>query len=317
MNKTKYAFIVFVIFSCLCLVPSAFSQEATAQKETPIIGQIFESPVPVNNYYFVKSTLMVFGNRWGPQPKTAEELEDDIWEELVLSFEAFRRNISVTPEERETEIANVLKGENVTFDWKKDKDAYAKWVKEKTGEEAQLFENQITHLLQLQKLRDEAMNSFTPAVSNEESYQAFLDEQNSIELELVPFDNKEAAEEFYNKAKVEPKFWDEQKTKTPDNFKRPGFVTLIFLMDIWKIPRGDLYKMIKMNAGSIYPPTPIYKGYGVFKVIGMRPADESAYTKLKYSYQDKVVMRKKYEGLNDWIKRLKQQANIKIYRQGG
>jgi parvulin-like peptidyl-prolyl isomerase len=75
--------------------------------------------------------------------------------------------------------------------------------------------------------------------------------------------------------------------------------------------------MMKVSAGSIYQPVPIYKGYGVLKVLATKPADESAYTKLKYSYQDKVVMRKKYEGLENWIKKLKQQANIKIYRKGG
>jgi len=317
MARSNNISVGFVIFLCLYFRPLAFSEEPTAEKEAPIVGQIFESPVPVNNYYFVKRTLMVFGNKWGPQPKTQEELEDVIWEQLVLSYEAFRRNSAVTKQERDAEIARVLQEEKAAFDWKKDKDAYTKWVKEKTGEEAELFENQINHLLQLKKLRDEVMNSFTPAVSEEESHEAFLDEQDSIELELAQFDTKEAADEFHNKVLKDSKFWDEQKGKAPNNFRRPGLVTLIFLIDIWKIPRDDLYKMLKMGIGNIYQAAPIYKGYGVFKVLAKRLADEAAYTKLKYSYHDKVAAMKKYEGLNEWIKKLKQDANIKIYRKGG
>lgn len=296
--------------------PVAFGQE-TAQKEMPIIGQIFGSPVPAGNYYFIKSTLMVFGNKWGSQPRTGEELEDAIWEQLVLSFEAYRRNIIVTAEEREQEIARMLQAEKAAFDWKKDKGAYAKWVKEKTGEEAELFENQIGHLLQLQKLRNQIMDSISPVVSDEESHEAFLAEQNSIDLELVQFEEEAAAEDFYKKAKEAQKFWEEEKTKKPDNFKRPGFVTLIFLLDFWKIPKDDLYKMMRQDTGSIYPVTAVYKGYGVFKVLNKNPADESSYAKMKYSYQDKVVAMKKYDALNEWIKKLKQEANIKIYRKGG
>jgi hypothetical protein len=294
----------------------ALSQEE-AQKETQVIGQIFDSPVPAGNYYFVKSTLMVFGNRWGSQPKNAEELEDDIWEQLVLSFAAFRRNIAVSPEERQQEIAKILNSEKVNFDWKKNKEAYSKWVKEKTGEEPELFENQIAHLLQLQKLRDEVRDSITPAVSDEEAHQAFLAEQNSIELELVQFDEEPAAKDFYEKARQNPNSWDQEKNKNPGNFKRPGFVTLIFLMDFWKIPKDDLYKMMKLKTGEVYPHAALYKGFGVFKVLNTRPADESSYEKMRYSYQDKVVAMKKYEGLNEWIKKLKQDANIKIYRKGG
>jgi hypothetical protein len=304
--------ILFLVFSFF----PAFGQE-TGQKEAAVVGQLFGAPVPAGNYYFVKSALAVFGNKWGAQPKTQEEVEDVVWEQLVLSFEAFRKGITVSTEERDKEIAGILQAQNAGFDWQKDKAAYAKLVKEKTGEEAELFENQISHLLQLQKLREQVMAELTPSASEAESHQAFLNEQNSIELELAQFEEQAAAEEFYNKVKKNPKLWDEEKAKTPDKFKRPGFVTLIFLMDFWKITPDDLYKMMKLKADTIYPPAPIYKGYGVFKVLNKKPADEANYEKMKYSYRDKVIAMKKYEGMVEWIKKLKEDANIQIYRKGG
>jgi len=311
------SFLTFIIIFCSSCFPlSAFAQEAQ-QKENPVIGQIFGSPVPAGNYYFVRSALAVFGNKWGPQPKTQDEAEDAIWEQLVLSFESFRRNIVVKIEERDQEISRMLEAQKVAFDWKKDRPAYAKWVKEKTGEEAELFENQISHLLQLQKLRNAVMEEMNPSVSDEEAHQAFRNEQNSIELELIQFDDQAAAQDFYNKVSRTPKAWDDEKAKTPDKFKRPGFVTLIFLMDFWKITSDDLYKMMKLASGSIYPPSAIYKGYGVFKVLNKKEADEAGYEKMKYSYHDKVAAMKKYDALGEWIKKLKQDANIQIYRKGG
>jgi hypothetical protein len=211
----------------------------------------------------------------------------------------------------------MLEAQKAGFDWKKDKPAYAKWVKEKTGEEAELFENQISHLLQLQKLREQVMAEMSPAVSDEESHQAFLNEQNSIELELTQFDEQKAADEFYARVNKTPKYWDDELAKSADKFKRPGFVTLIFLMDFWKIAADDLYKMMKLEVGSIYPPAQLYKGYGVFKVLNKRPADEAGYEKMKYSYRDKVAAMKKYDGLNEWIRKLKEDADIQIYRKGG
>ena len=307
--------ITLILFISLSLGSLAFSQGKP--QETQVIGQIFGSPVPIGNYYFIKSALMVFGNRWGGQIKTAEELESAIWEQLVLSFEAFRRNIVVSIEEREQEITKMLEGEKVSFDWKKNKEEFAKWVKEKTGEEAELFENQISHLLQLQKLRNQVMEGMSPAVTEEESHEAFVNEQSSIELELVQFEEENAAKDFYNKVSKVAKSWDDEKVKSLDKFKRPGFVTLVFLIDFWKIAEDDLYKMMKMEAGSIYPPAPIYKGFAVFKVLNKKAADEANYPKMKYSYHDKVAAMKKYEGLSQWIKKLKEDANITIYRQGG
>ena len=277
------------------------------------IGEIFRVPVPVNNYNFVKGTLIVFGNYWGPQPQTPQELEDCVWNDLVLSYEAFRRNVSPKQEDVDAEITKTLSSEKVDFDWKKDKDAYAKKIKEKAGVPVELFENQIRHLVQLKDLRKLVMDSIEPVVDEKETYQEFLNEYNSLSVELAQFDKLKDAENFYKKVEKRPKLWDKEKQKRPNDFKRPGFVSLEFLMDMWKFSKEDVFKMIKMKIGSVYPPSSIYKGYGVFRILEVRQADEKKYPELKKSYQDQIKNKKRYEGLNEWVKNLKKQADIKIY----
>jgi hypothetical protein len=255
----------------------------------------------------------------GPAPKTVKEREDYIWNLLLLSYEAFRKEVVVTEEEVNREILSLLAEYKVDFDYKTNKAAFAKWVKDKTGEPVELFENQIRQLLQIEKMRQQFIDSIQPQVSESEAHQAFLDENNTLSIELTQFDTKENADDFYQKLKNNPKLWDEQKTKNPNNFRQPGFVSLVFLMDIWKFPRDAAYNMIKMKEGEFYQPSLIYKGYAVFKIIKTRPAGEQDYAKVKNTYYAKVKKRKQYEGYNDWFKNFREEAKIKIYpkKEGG
>ena len=288
-------------------------QQPKPKEEQEFSGELFGMPVPMGNYYFVKDVIILFGNQWGAQPTTAEELENCIWDNLLLSYEAFRRDITVKQDEVDAEITKMLQAEKVQFDWKQEKGAYAKWVKEKTNGTVELFENRISHLIQLKTLRQQVLDSIVTTANDEEAYQEFLNEYNTLSVELVQFDELKNAEEFCKKIKTNPKLWEKEKNKRPKDFKRPGFVALEFLMDIWKFPKDAVYKMMQMKVGDIYPPEPIYKGYGVFKVLQQRPADESQYPKLKDSYHEQIRMKKKYDGLKEWFENLKKEANIKIY----
>ncbi len=143
----------------------AYGQEAKALKNE-IAGEFagWDVKVPLGNYYFVKGAISVFGTRWGGEPQTEQELEDRIWEQLLLSYEAHKRNIKVEQKEVDEEISKMLNGEKVAFDWQKDKDAYGEWVKQRTNETVELFENQLRHLIQLENLRKQLLDSFKPTV---------------------------------------------------------------------------------------------------------------------------------------------------------
>jgi predicted Zn-dependent peptidase len=58
-----------------------------------------------------------------------------------MSFEAFRRNITVTQEEVDAEVDKELKEIKASFDRKQDKKAYAAWIQETFNEAPELFEN--------------------------------------------------------------------------------------------------------------------------------------------------------------------------------
>lgn len=298
-------------------IPQAEASQpaAAGQLKTPeYIGEFFDTKVPRENYIFINTTYMIFSDQAGVA-KEGKEREDKIWEDLVLSYEAFRRGVNVSQEEIDEEVKKILDAEKVTFDFKKDRQAYADWLKNKTNEPVELFENQLRHLIQMRKLRQQVMDSINPEVSDKEARDRFLDENSSLSAELREFETKNDAEAFYKKARADKGLWEEEKKKYPKEFRHPGFVSLAFLIDIWKFPREACYKMLKMEKGEVYGPEPIYKGYAVFKVVDSKPANEADYAKenVKNSYYEKVKAGKKYAGLEQWIKDIKQQANIKIY----
>ncbi|TAN60431.1 hypothetical protein EPN16_05400 [bacterium] len=309
----------------LCLFASVIFAQDQAISEVPakeghpvneeerFAGRFFDVQVPRSNYLFVKGVLTIFGTRGGPQPATPEEEEMAVWDELLLSYEAFRRGIQVNQDEVNAEIGRMFQEEKAGFDWKTDKDAYEKWLKEKAGVTAELFENQIRHLLQIQNLRQRIMDDIVPDVSKREAFQEFLNEHNSLNVELAEFGEKKAAEEFYKKAIRDPGLWDEERGRRPKDFKQIGLVSLEFLMDIWRFPKDAVYGMMKMKKNTLHPPEPIYKGYGVFKVLETRPASDKDFSKIRDSYYEQIKIRKKYKGLGEWFENLKKQSNIIIY----
>lgn len=306
----------FTVILLVFFLKTGFAQDTNQQEqvqEPKFVGQFFDIQVPEDNYFFIKSVLVVFGNRWGKQPTTPQELEGATWDQLVLSYEAFRRGINVNPDEIDVEIDKILQAEKVTFDRKDDFQAYEQWIKDKTNEPKGLFENQIRHLVQLEKLRQQVMDSITPAVNEQEAYREFVNEYNTLSVELREFRELKEAENFYKKAKANLKFWNEEKTKNPKDFRRPGLVSTEFLMDLWKFPKSAIDRMMKMKPGAMYPPAPIYKGYGVFKILEKRPANPDEFPKLRKSYYEQIRMKKKFSGLSEWFQNLKKQANIKIY----
>lgn len=315
----KISIFILAFFICAIFTAAIFSQEPPAEEKEPpkFAGSFFNIPVSMENYYFVKGAIAVFGNKFGPQPKTTEEEDGVIWDQLLLSYEAFRRGITVNEEEVGDEVGRILAAENVNFDWKKDRDSYEKWVRDKTGEPAAIFEGQLKHLIQIHKLRKTLMESMNPPVSGQEAYREFLNEHNNLSVELVQFDDLKEARAFYQETKKSAGFWEEEKKVRPKDFKRPGAVSLEFLMDLWGFDKKASYRMMRLSPGQIHPPAPIYKGYGVFKVLNSSAADRSRYPKIRSGYYDQIRDRKRLQALNEWIEDLKKQADIVVYTQKG
>ncbi len=292
--------------------------EVSPQQAKEYAGEFFGVPVPIQNYLFVRGVVSVFGIPPGSQkPQDEKEFEDQVWEQLILSYEAFRRGVQIKDETLADEVSRILKEEKADFDWRLDKEKFAAWLKEKLGASPELFQNQVRHLLQIQKLKEEVFESVKPQVSDAQALAEYTKERSSLSVELAQFDTRREAAAFFREARFSDEKWQEQKKKSPERFRRPGFVSTEFLIDLWKIPRLACERMMRYNTNGVYPPVPVYKGYGVCKVLEKKPADRKGFENVKESLRAQVERHQKFGALAAWLAQLKKQAGVRTYKTGG
>ncbi len=289
--------------------------QATDQATNQIAGEIFGVPVSMQNYYFAKRVAYQFPSPWGAADRPISEREDYIWRQLILHFEASRRNIQAEPDELKKLIDNVVRSNKVTFDPHTDKEAYAQWLKDNLNAEIDLFENQLRYVIQIKKLQDQIRKEQAVSVSEEEMKAEFLGEQHHVSGEMVVFDTKDEAESFYKKYRKERK-WKKMAKKGEYQVRPVSMMTLEAYIDLWSIPKDQMYEFHARDIGEVGTPMPFGKQWCVYRLLDKRVGDLKDFPDKRDSYYKQVESKKQYEALADWIEDLKKQANLKILVEG-
>ena len=306
---------VLMALACFALLPqpafaadrSIFSEQSPEQ----IAGYIFGVSVPVGNYYFAKRVSYMFPH---PQEERAgaAEREQFIWEALILHYEAFRQGMTVSDAQLEERINNVLSNQKQSFTRGGDPKAYADWVKKTVGEDVELFENQMRYLLTIDLFKDRRRESFPVTVTEEEMRQEFLNEKNHVGGEMAVFDAKEEAQAFYERVR-DPSRWEDAKASGEPPIKPVAMMTLEAYMDLWTIPKEQIYAFHAMEIGSVGPPMPFgTKQWCVYRLLDKRTGDLKDFPKERGAYDRQLKSRKQYDTLKRWIEDLKANAKLKV-----
>ncbi len=276
-------------------------------------GEIFGQPVSKDNYYFAKRVAMMFPLPWGAAELPPEKQEAQVWENLILHYESFRRGMEATEEEINATVDEILKSQKQSISRRSDPEAYRKWVEDTLQEKVELFENQVRYIIQIKKLKEKIRNEAKVTVVEEELHQEFLNEKNHVGGEMVTFPTREEAQQFYEKFK-DPKRWEKMKTKKEVNVRPVSLMTLEAYMDLWGIPKDQMVAFHALEIGSVGPPLPFgTKEWAVYRLLEKRTGDLKDFPKERESYRNQVEMKKKYEALNRWIEQLKASANLKTF----
>ena len=111
---------VATMMSCVISFAKDVDQARDTQESEPqIAGEFFGVPVSLGNYYSAKNAVLRFAAEWRGTPKNEEELEDMVWQELLFSFEAFRRGIESSDEEIDkgtVTLRDMVDGQQETID---------------------------------------------------------------------------------------------------------------------------------------------------------------------------------------------------------
>lgn len=288
----------------------AFKVPAAADPTQPVAGYIFGIPVPAGNYYFAKRVAYMFPRPWEERLSEAER-ERAIWEALILHFESFRRNISLADAELETKINEVLRSQQLTFTRTSDPAAYAAWTHEKLGEDITLFENQMRYLFQIDKLKDQMRQSFAIPVADAEVEREFLNERHHVGGEMVVFDAKEPAEEFYGRVRT-PEAWDAMKASGEPPVRPVSLMTLEAYIDLWGVSQAQMDAFHALDPGAVGPPMPFGKQWCVYRLLEKRSGDLTELPPKREEYAKQVSARKQHQALTRWVEELKAAAQLRV-----
>ncbi|MCM8812139.1 MAG: hypothetical protein NC910_03700 [Candidatus Omnitrophica bacterium] len=282
-------------------------------------GEIFGTPVPLSNYQFARRVTAMFPRPWGANSASAEEQERFTWENLILHFEGHRRGITVSDDELERQINEFLKGNKQTFTRRGDPDAYQKWVKEYIGETPDLFENQTRYLVQIAKVRDLIWNDVQVTVTEEEMQQEFLNEKHHVGGEMVIFDSREEAQAFYEKHKSR-RAWEKMKAadrKKPEKERRVrpvSTMTLEAYIELWGIPKEQIYAFHAGEIGSVAPPMPFGSSqWCVYRLLDKRSGDLADFPKERDRYREQIDYKNRLKAQRAKIDELIASANLKVF----
>jgi len=287
----------------------------TAAVRTPetaeFAGQIFDVPVPAGNYYFAKRVHGMFQT---PEEKamTPERMEEHIWHNLVLSYEASRRQIDVTDEEFSQWVESVLAVLELGFSRAENPDKYKEWVEGTLKQTVELFENQMRYLATIEKLKREVVNEMQVTVVEEELRQDYLNTENHVAGEYLLFDTQQEADAFYAEHRDVAK-WESYKSAHADKIKPFMMITVQAIVDLWGVPQDQIDAFHAMDLGEVGSPLPFGRQWGVFRLLDKRTGDFSDYESKQDNLKMRVEARKKYRAAQDWVKNIDREAKIQVW----
>ncbi len=310
-----YLFIIAALFLWTPIVSSEPSDSQEFNKGN-IIGQAFGKPVTNEEFLFYYKTALIFTRSSDKERKEAERTDEErrqeAWQNLVFTKEAKLIGIKVDKKEVIAELKRLLSEKNIEYGT----DKYNSWVLSTFGEDQKVFQQRIEDLLLVNKFLKIKMNPEV-SVTEEEARDKFLNQYNSFESEYILFDNAKEAKEFAQKAKDNPRLWrDTYEQKKPLGQKGASWINIMSLealIDLWKIPKEDAYRVLNSQEGDFIAAKNYY-GDVVFRLLFKRKADLKDYDGKKQEYYHKMLTQaKKYKIVKDYFDGLFKRASFRDY----
>ena len=310
----KKAFLISgcIIAGFLLWLGFSFSQAAAGEE---IIGEAFGQPVTAEEFNYYYKTASLFTRAEGEEldkERTDEQVRAEAWQNLIFTHEAKALGILVSQEELEQELSRLVGQMGVEYPGQR----YALWVASNFHESPQVFEGRIEDLLRINKFM-QIKSSPEIVVTEEEMKEKFLNQYNSFESEYILFESKAAAEDFARQCRKNPRLWFEAyQEKKPLGQKGASWINIMSLealIDLWKIPREDAYRIIESKEGDFIAAKNYY-GDVLFRLLSKRRADLKDYDEKRQEYYRNLLTQSRRQRLvRNYFEGLLQRAGYRDY----
>ena len=281
---------------------------------TDVVGEAFGAPVKNEEFLYHFRTASLFTRSGGGQAeRDDEDRRQEAWQNLVFVKEARDQGVIVPREEVVAELKRLLFEKNVEYGTEQ----YTRWVIDTFAEDPKTFEHRIEDLLTINKLLKIKLDPEV-TVTEEEMKEKFLNQYNSFESEYILFENDPtAAGEFAANCAKNPKLWfDTYQSKKSLGQKGASWINIMSLealIDLWKIPKDDAYRILNSKEGDFIVAKQFY-GDAVFRLLDSRKADLKEYTEAKQQYYREMLTKsKKHKQAQEYLDGLFKRANFRDF----
>lgn len=304
----RIAFFIFML-SGLILPAEAYGPQEILGAD--VVGEAFGKPVTKEEFLYYYKTANIF-TRSGKENRREDETSQEAWQNLIFLKEAKSTGISIDRAELEEELKRLVSEKSVEYGGEK----YDLWIRMTFDEDAPVFERRIENLMIINKLI-KLKTDPEVTVTEYEMKEKFLNEYNSFESEYILFGSEKEAREFALKAKKNPRLWkDIYDQKKPLGQKGASWINIMSLealVDLWKIPKEDAYRILESNEGDFIPAKNYY-GDVVFRLLYKRRADLKEYDAKKQEYYRKMFTTvRKRKIVQDYFDDLFKRASMRDY----
>jgi peptidylprolyl isomerase len=296
----------------LTVVAWLWQAESFAATSEEVVGEAFGKPVTRREFEDHLKTAAIF-SRSGQTNRTPEQIRQEAWQNLAFLHEAHRLGVVVDPHDLQQQLKRLMAEKGIEYP----SPLYENWVRWTFQEEPKRFEKRLEDLMRINQLLEEKFNR-PVTVTEEEIREKFFNQYNNIESEYICFKNGEQADQFLKEVQSDPKRWKEMFDQKKAEAGQRGaawinIMSLEALMDLWKIPKEDLHRLLEAHEGD-FVRAKNYYGDCVFRLLHKHTADLKELDDAKREYYRKALTSiKQRKDQEAFLKDLMDRANIRDY----
>jgi hypothetical protein len=283
-----------------------YSVSSQMRKESMYAGKVFGKNVSFQefNRFYRSGQLFNLRKEAADDPQIIRETA---WQGVIFSREAKRRKVEVSDEEVRKEIHQLLESNKVN------PENYESWLERVLRETPKTFEIMVREVLRIQKFMKLLQDSVpVPPVSEEDALARYMEENNNITLELVPFSDSKEAETF-RKSIQKNEDWEKAVEPHRNDLRQVGPLPVNVLPAVIQITPEQAQELHKMGKGAVSQPLQAGQNFFVIHVLDTKTADEKQFQTDKKAYIDVLNERGKEKGLLDKSREIINQANLQDY----
>ena len=272
-------------------------------------GTMFGHPVPLND--FLKSmeasthqAILSYGDKYR-QNVSAQELEEQAWERLLLLNEARRKGIRVSNKEviEELQASPLFRNTEGTFDTR----GYQIVMQYTLGTTPRAFEEETRENLMIKKLLEQALSSGSE-IPEEDLRKRFQEREAAVRLEYVVFPDLKLAREAAEACRSLPAQLGQLAKQVKSTVRK----TELFKRED-KVPDLESSRMIfsdvtQLQPGEVGGPFKTGDGWAVVQLEERRPPEDKDFEPVKAAIKEELLSQKKLKNYLSWSQELHTRA---------